>query len=155
MTIFFDIDGVIRRLDLACFGVEPDHWNFKDNLNRNVIKIVNDDPSLCEKAKGSEYLDFVNSLNKVVFLSNQLPNWIPYTDKWLNRNVLTSYEVIYTKNNNKFEYMSENDMIFDDYPGFDNYDQVLLVDRLYNRKVEVPIRIKNVDEMRVQYNKFK
>jgi hypothetical protein len=153
LTIFFDIDGVIRRLDLACFGYEPSRWDEKNNDGLNVLQIVNKDPSICERCNPSEYLNFINSLDKAVFLSNQLVKWIPYTDRWLNRNVTTCYEVIYT-NNNKFEYMDlEKDFIFDDYPLFDNYNNVMLVDRKYNKDTIAPIRIKNLEDMEYWYKR--
>lgn len=153
LTIFFDIDGVVRRLDKACLGFEPDRWNVTNDEGLNVVQIVNKDPSICERCEPSEYLKFVNTLNKVVFLSNQLPSWIPYTNTWLENNVKTDYEVIYT-DNNKFEYMNDGDMLFDDYPLFDDYNKVMLVDRLYNRKTNADIRIKNIKDMEYWYNRY-
>jgi hypothetical protein len=146
ILIYWDIDGVIRRLDLAAYGHEVDSWAAKNKIGLTLLDIINNDPSLCRIAPPSEYLPFVNTLPKLVFLSNQLKDWQSYTDDWLEMHITTEYEVIYT-NNDKFDYMKEDDFLVDDYPFFENYDRVILVDRLYNRCSLTKVRVRTPFEL--------
>jgi hypothetical protein len=146
MKIFCDIDGVIRRLSHAALGFEPHEWYFEQD-GMNVFDIVNKNPSLCEIASPYEdYLEVINSLDSITFLSNQLPAWQPFTSRWLNRHVTTTYKAHYT-NNDKFAYLNDGDWLIEDFPYFPDYSRVILVDRPYNRATDAPLRVSSAEEL--------
>lgn len=147
MTIYFDLDGVLRLLGRNGFIHEPNDWYEKIN-GKTVIEIVNDNPEICELSPPSEYLNIVNnSFKHIIILTNQLPDWIPYTERWLQNHMKIPYDVVYTKNGaDKLTYLNEFDYLVEDYPGFDSYDRIALITRNYNKHIEAPIRISTENE---------
>jgi hypothetical protein len=148
--IFFDLDGVLRRLELAAFGHEVDSWHAVNADDQDLIAIVNANPELCLAAPPSEYLDVVNNkLDNITILTNQLPSWQPWTDLWLEQYLEIPYKVLYTRGiTTKLEQLGTNDKIIEDYPLFPCYDKVALITRPYNVKLNVPVRINNVEQFK-------
>jgi hypothetical protein len=147
--IYFDIDGVARRLDLAAYGHEVDRWATKNSDGLTLMDIVNRDPTICARAPPSEYLPFINSLREVEFLSNQPPRWQEHTDTWLREHMEIPYKVHYTKGPDaKLDRLHKGDLLVDDYPFFYNYRRIILVDMPYNRDTKCPVRVTSEQELR-------
>ena len=148
MTTFFDLDGVLRRLELAVFGHEVDEWQAKNVNGQNLLEIVNARPELCVSAPPSEYLPVVNEkLESITILTNQLPSWQPYTNIWLEQYLEIPYKVIYTTGiTSKLGHLGTNDILVEDYPLFPDYNKIALITRPYNTKLNVPVRINNVEQ---------
>ena len=146
--IWWDLDGTLRDLALAVWGVEPEHWNKRDASGRNTIDIVNDNLFLLEKAPPTEYLRAVNG-KRITILSAQLPHWTPYTRNWLYR-WIPNCTVIYTETGEeKLPILEAHDaLLVEDHPNLSDYSRILLIDHPYNRHVINPLRrICSVEEL--------
>ena len=147
IAILFDLDGVLRMFGSYALGFEPDDWDAKHN-GKSVIDIINERPEMCAYCPESEYLPIVNEkLDHITILTNQLDRWIPFTEIWLQRHIKIPYDVVYTKNSDqKLTYLGKHDWIVEDFPKFKDYSNIALITRNYNKKLNVPLRISNVDE---------
>lgn len=149
--IYCDVDGVLRILDVMALGRPAKSWDDVNDNGKNVFQIVNDNPDLCLIAPCSEYLPVINEMfsnKKLCILTSQPKPWRKYTEMWLQTHLNINYEVIYTKNpSNKLRYLEYGDWLIDDNPNFDNFDQILLIDRIYNRHVNTKYRIKTPIEL--------
>lgn len=146
--LYWDIDGVLRLLYCSTFRYEPNSWDEKLN-GKSHIDIVNEHPEICLYAPPSEYLEIVNTYcNHLHLLSNQLPSWITWTNKWLNKHVKIPYDVKYTKNPaHKISLLGSNDYLVEDYPKFQDYSKIILINRKYNQDTKCPIRISKPNEL--------
>jgi hypothetical protein len=149
MSLLFDLDGVLRMLGTAAFGFEVDKWDAKVN-GKSAIEAINDNLSLCINASESEYLPIVNAkLDEITILTNQLPNWIPYTKVWLKEHLTIPYKVIYTNGpDQKLRLLEKDSILVEDFPKFSSYQQIALITRNYNKHLEVPYRISNVEQFK-------
>lgn len=147
--LYFDIDGVLRMLADEVFGEPPKMWDQKIH-GKTLIDIVNEDPTLCLSAPPSEYLPIVNNLcDEITIITNQLPSWKPWTEKWLKKYMKIPYEVIYTNGpDEKLKYLDEGSLLVDDSPKFSSYKNIALVSRPYNNFLEVPLRVNNQDDLK-------
>jgi hypothetical protein len=146
--LYFDLDGVLREFGTYILGYEPTHWDATKD-GKTVIEIVNEHPEICLYCPETKYLKIVNEyMDKITVISNQLPSWMPFTNKWLNNHIKIPYEVIYTSGpKEKLAMLKPGDYIVEDYPCFDNYSQVALINYAYNRHLDVPIRISNTEDL--------
>jgi hypothetical protein len=148
--IFFDLDGVLRRLELAAFGHEVNSWHAVNADGQDLIAIVNANPELCLAAPPSEYLSVVNeNLESITLLTNQLPSWQPYTTFWIEQHLEIPTKTIYTTCiTSKLHNLGVHDILMEDFPGFPDYSKIALVTRPYNAKLHVPVRINNVEQFK-------
>ena len=145
---YWDIDGVLRLLYCGAFKHEPSYWG--ETLNgKTLIDIVNEHPEICLSSPPSEYVKVVNRYCKHLhILSNQLPSWTEWTNKWLNKYIEIPYDVRYTNNPfHKISLLGHNDYLVEDYPNFQDYSKIILINRKYNRGIECPIRISKPNEL--------
>ena len=147
ITLFFDLDGVLRNLIPYTLKYEPDNWDDIHN-GKTVVDIINEHPEVCAYSPGSEYLPIVNErLDHITLLTNQIFEWIPFTEIWLSRHMKIPYDVIYTKSSDhKLKYLGKHDILIEDFPNFFSYDNIALITRNYNKKLVVPLRISNTIE---------
>ena len=157
MTIFLDVDDVVRALANHVFGKDAPTWDYRDPITgKDFLETVNENPSLCYTAKPTKYLDVIlEEMDKLVFLTCQLSTWKPYTEKWLDKYIQKDYVVIYVKSiEDKMRYLRNGNHLIDDYFGFRDYSKIALVDRPHNQKIKVPIRIRNPEELREAIRKW-
>jgi len=157
-VIFFDLDGVIRDLCGAVFKNEPENWEWEEE-GEDLYTKVSRDLSALERAKPTEYYPLVLSLGFVFILSSQPKEWRIFTTRWLdfwfNQNeAFTSsggemYYRFVDSPRDKLRIIRPGDVLVEDYPYFNDYSQIILIDRKYNRNVENPRRrVKTVEELR-------
>jgi hypothetical protein len=149
--LYWDLDGVLRILGSYVLGYEPENWH--DTYNgKTIIELVNEHPELCATCPESEYLSVVNEkLSNIIILTNQLDDWIPFTEIWLRRHIKIPYDVVYTKSGeHKLKYLKKHDILIEDFPNFFSYDNIALITRNYNKKLVVPLRISNT----IEFNNF-
>lgn len=146
--IYWDLDGVLREFGTYILGYEPNRWDATRD-GKTVIQIVNENPEICMKCPPTKYLQIVNEyMDKIIVLSNQLPSWIPFTNKWLNNNIEISYEVKYTRNaGQKLSLLKKCDILVEDFPNYSDYSQIALIDYAYNRHLDVPVRISTTKDL--------
>jgi len=150
MTKFlFDIDGVVRHLSIGALGREALCWNDADSSGCTVFEIVDSEPELCCTSPPTDLMHVVNTrMNEVEFLSAQPEKWRPHTDVWLRSNVRIPFTVRYVNApNEKLQYLSDEVVLLDDYPKFDSYEHVVLVERPYNIDCAAIHRIKNAQDL--------
>ncbi len=148
--VYWDLDGVLREFGTYVLGYEPSYWDAINKDGKTVIELVNERPEICLECPESKYLPIVNEyLDKITIMTNQLPSWIPFTDKWLNNHIQIQYEVIYTKNpGDKLARLKEGDILVEDFPNFPCYDNIVLIDRTYNKHVSAPLRISTISDLK-------
>jgi len=138
--VYFDIDGVLRNL---CFeaGIRPFNWNCKiDGLP--FVKYFSNNLYHLYFAPKTEYFDVAVLYNTWIapfkLMSTQPDSWIPNTKKWVKENFnpyMITPEIIFT--DNKLSQLKQNDILIEDNPTLTNYNQVILVDRSYNRNLQL------------------
>ena len=139
--IYWDIDGVIRGLSQEIWGFVPDEWSHKV-AGKTIVEAVNARPEICATAPPLEYLSVLNNQSDAKILSSQPDSWRHWTNSWLNRNVLITYTVQYVEDTKeKLGQLSPGDWLIDDSPIFEDFSQIILVDRPYNRSIECPNRV--------------
>lgn len=148
INLFWDIDGTIRRLDKPTIGEELPYWNYKKN-GVGFCTLVDNNLTILEKAQPYSYLNVLNKQKNAVVITHQPEKWKPYTERWLSKWVKIPYEIIYVDCiEDKLEYLENNDYLIDDYPLFSSYDNILLVDRLWNQEVKAINRIFGTKDLR-------
>ena len=148
--LYWDLDGVLRILGSHVLGYEPENWH--DTYNgKTIIEIVNEHPELCMTCPESEYLPIIHEkLYNITILTNQLDDWIPFTEIWLRRHIKIPYDVVYTKSSeHKLSFLKNSDILVEDFPGFKNYNNIALVTRSYNEHLNVPCRISTPNNLRI------
>lgn len=147
--LYWDLDGVLRILGSYVLGYEPKNWY--DTYNgKTIIELVNEHPELCMTCPESEYLSVVHEkLDNITILTNQLDDWIPFTEIWLRRHIKIPYDVVYTKSSkHKLDFLKNGDILVEDFPGFQNYNNIALITRRYNEHLNVPCRISSLIDLR-------
>ncbi len=138
MKIYFDLDGVARSLlneqDREDWDSEINGLSVDDYINQNLNILVD--------ALPTEYYDVIRKYSPISFITCQKKLWIPYTEQWLNR-YFENFSVIYTDTSTeKFRYLKYFDYIVEDHPKLDGYyDNVILIDRPYNKNVDCKKRV--------------
>jgi phosphoglycolate phosphatase-like HAD superfamily hydrolase len=153
--IVFDLDGVLRDLvSYICnrYNIcQPDIW-YWEHEGKDIYKLIREDNyrALLE-AGPTEYLKVaINNFDNLEIWTNQPKDWLSHTYKWINKNIKNkinyNIKIMSSKQKEKKLY-SEDVYIVEDYPYFDNYDKVILIDRSYNRLVYCKNRVKNSKEL--------
>lgn len=148
MTLYWDIDGVLRNLVGVVFPYEPQEWAEKCN-GRSLNQVIDDDTRLLRIAEPfQEYLDVANSFMHIDILSAQPKPWRTWTCHWLAAYVTADFDVKYVdKSRDKLNVLQPGDIIIDDGPFYDDFSQVALIDRAYNRHIDAPVRIASKDQL--------
>lgn len=151
--IIFDIDGVLRDIYTPSCGKDPDKWDAKIN-GKWLIEILESDLlKNVRNAPPTEYIESLKLLDRINLLSHQPKHWRGHTDIWLKNNLNgRDYRVVYVDEMaSKLDYLLPGDVLVEDYPYYDNYSQILLINHKYNENVKGMInRIKNKNQL----NKF-
>jgi hypothetical protein len=136
-------------LDKLVLGFEPPYWNYRYN-GKGFCDIINDNLEILEIAKPYVYLNILNEQKEATFLTHQPKKWKSHTEKWLTQWVKIPYKIIYVNDiKEKLNYLNNGDYLIDDYPLFSCYDQVFLIDRLWNQEVKTKNRIFGEKDLRI------
>lgn len=148
MTIFWDLDGVLRDLAQICLGRQPSIWDEVDpKTNMTICEMVNKKPSLLIEAPATPYLTVARLYEPITILTIQPLTWRGWTKHWIRKYIMAIDIKFFEKPAEKLEYLKEGDYLIEDYPFFSNYDQIILIDKPYNRDVKVKYRVKNPKEL--------
>jgi hypothetical protein len=153
--VVFDLDGVLRDiisyLKIKYNIKEIKQWYWEHGGKDIYALIREDNYNALTKAKPTEYLrSIIKNFNYIEIWTNQPNDWLPYTNSWINNNI-TKYidcgiRVMDSIKKEKKIY-NEDIYIVEDYPNFNNYDNIILVDREYNKGVDCKYRVKTGDEL--------
>ena len=147
IPVYFDIDGVLRLLDVAVLRQEPTHW-IEEVQGESFMDYVGSHLNLLASAPASLYIKVVQEwckflgLGELLILTAQPVLWQEHTEMWLSR-YFTSVDVTYVSNvEEKAVFLGETkSFVLDDSPFFPSYSNVALVTRKYNTRIDAPIRI--------------
>ena len=145
--IYFDLDGVIRDLH-SC--VEPKQkfleWN-SPIKGRNFLEYFDENLHLLVESRPTEYYEEIILWNdSIPIITSQPYGWRENTLIWIEK-YLPKATVIF--DSEKLHLLKEGDYIVEDYPNYNDYSKVILIDRPYNRCVRNPLlRIKKPIELR-------
>jgi len=152
-NIFCDIDGVLRDLSLAVFGISSPEWDYRVN-GKNLVDIVNANVNILETAPPTKYLELIKSLPNIHLLSCQPEEWREYTNRWISQNLpLKRTAWVYTTTHDKkLDIIDEYDgTLIEDYPFFppERYmKDIILINHEYNKKVKGNRIVKTVEDLR-------
>jgi len=157
MTLKVDVDGVLRNLAHRVFGRPACTWKNLDCEGNTLIQAVNKNPRLCLDAQPTQYLAVILNHHKhrrMHILTSQPETWRGYTEHWLDIYV-GDYDVIYTNDSDeKLQYLEPGDFLIDDSPCFKRFDQIIMPDYPYNRKVDPLYRVYNPGELAYVLRRF-
>lgn len=147
--IYFDLDGVIRNL---C-GIDRGNWQRWDDRidGKTVVDYVNSDLSLLYQAPTTEYYPVICELQRINIITCQPESWRPYTMAWISiHNERGNISVQFVSHaDEKLALLNEGDLLVEDYPLFEDYSKIVLIDYPYNQNVKGEVaRIKTPDELR-------
>jgi len=154
--IYFDLDGVLRDLCGTVLGFEPDDWDYRDKDGTAFVDIVGKNKEILTTAKPTPYVDVYqwcrNHKYKVAILTAQIKDWIPYAAIWIVNNLGIPFDLICVdKREDKLAFLQPTDILVEDYPFFkEKKDQIILVDRKYNRIADGIKRVKSPNELWVE-----
>jgi len=142
--VFVDVDGVVRDLETAVLGKdhdggwakEVDGMPFLDyvTLHRDTLLVDTPETEYCKALQEWSNLAGPRSFK---FLTSQPDEWRPYTEKWLADRFPGTPVIYVYKPKDKIEIIKKFDgILIEDYPFFESYDNIVLVDRPYNHKVK-------------------
>lgn len=169
--IYLDIDGVLRDLANAVFKTKAKVWDQEDNNGNGVIEAVNRKPSILIQARKTPYcdpiLDFIVEHGMYLYLLSAQPgNWRVNTDRWIEKNIV-SYNRYFQKADPRTIYVTKpeqklrmlnkkkGDVLVEDYPKFDDYSRIILIDYMYNRTVTGMLaRVRTPEELIVELEKY-
>ena len=139
----WDLDGVIRNLSGTIYGQDPDIWDYEVD-GKDIFKIVAGNMSILETAKPTLYYPLAMSYSPLIIISSQPENWRPYTIRWLKK-YFPAHKVYYQfvdsfKEKEKILRKNDNIFLIDDYPYFEDYSKIVLIDHKYNRNVKNPFK---------------
>ena len=142
--IYFDLDGVLRDLISPLFHVKDVRfWNVENQFGQNFLDLVNRNLDVLLHAPCTEYVDVWKKF-KGIIITKQPLQWKFLTSVWISVN-LGKADVLYVEDGeSKLQYLKDGDYLVEDYPYFEDYSKIILIDHLYNREVKHPFaRVKN------------
>lgn len=151
MSFYFDLDETTRAICMAATGKNGDDIKEYEYLDEFIYKrIVELNPEIYAIAPRTYVCDAINDLlSRVAFLTAQKVEYQPYTLSWIEKNMTvpkTSIQHV-PMANHKLRHLQPGDLLFDDYPYFDSYDQVVVVDRPWNRHIKSKYRVCNYNDV--------
>jgi len=144
--IYWDIDGVLRNQDAIALGSYPDTWYVKVG-NQDFMDYISDHLEILEISPPTEYLKVAKEFEPILIISDQPESWRPYTEKWLQKYIRVA-EIIWAKPKEKLVHLNAQDWLIEDYPYFEDYSQIILIDRPYNRDAPAKIRVYSPEQLK-------
>jgi hypothetical protein len=146
--IWFDIDGVIRDLCTPAFGYDPPSWDhavMKDGIESNIVGIIDRNLDILYNAPTFPYINVLKlagGQRKVTLITHQQEHWKPCTNFWLWRNHIETIPIVFVSSmKDKLAHLKPGDLLVEDYPYYEDYSQIVLIDRAYNKNVETENRV--------------
>ena len=152
LSLFWDLDGVLRNLHKEVLSEDPKTWDWKKN-GKSLVEIVDENRNMLVDADPTKYFNLASSLPDISILTRQPDPWRDLTMKWLDTHFLKTrvYLTFVESMEEKIKLLKKYPKTFliDDFPGFSDYSRVILIDHAYNKKVKKPYRrVKTVEELR-------
>ena len=138
----------MRDLAKKAFGKDPDIWDYIDENGRSIYQIIKQNKSILETSSPTSYLKVALRYPFISILTCQPPDWILYTEKWIKKHLSSvSYDITYLSHQEEKLKVIGYNYLIDDYPKFSSYNNIILIDKPYNRNIKVPIRVENSNKL--------
>lgn len=152
--LYFDLDGVIRNLNTPVYGSDPDFYGQPIN-GKNFIDYVNDGRiDILTKAPMTEFAEIIISMHKkynqtLNIYTYQIPSWRPSTTSWILDNLKGIGKSVKFANTaaEKPNHLKKDDTLVEDFPYFNDYSQIVLINHKYNTGTPVKTRINTPKDM--------
>lgn len=155
--IWWDLDGVLREIDRVGPGRDANQHQ-DDYYHKSWEKVkewLDEKPGRLQSLPDTEYADtafkYYNLRNeKMRVITCQPGTWRHDTIKWIHSR--TSNAIIYFTDTPKAKIPMIIDStkkwcLIEDYPFFDSYENIILIDRPYNKNVDAHVRITSTREL--------
>lgn len=152
--IFWDLDGVLRVLSWRFHDEWPDTWSQQIN-GKGLCEHVDEDLSILLNAPETEYTDLARECVPLHIVSLQPDNWRKNTSKWFDIHLPDAKVKYVSKPEHKLLYLEcGTRILIEDNPNYDSYENIILIDRPYNRHVSAPNRVTSPDQLRSIITKY-
>lgn len=153
--IYFDLDGVIRDLSTKALGCPATHWHHKVD-GKTVVDCIREDLGLLLRADPTEYYPLIKTLPAITIITCQPQEWRNYTTAWVDHHLDNVQDLIYVdRAEDKLPYLYHGDWLVEDYPFYASYDQIILIDRPYNKNAPAEVRVCNPETLGLLLNTMK
>ena len=150
----FDVDGVVRNLYLYLrtkyFFPPITSWNFVYRGMGITEWLDYDDLKVLEYAPRTTYFSAIKKLvKKPEFWTAQPTDRAKeITYNWLKRN-FSDFDICFLSPEEKQEALKKNKniVLVEDYPKFKSYDRIILVDNLYNKRIQTKYKVYNKKQL--------
>ena len=159
-NVHFDVDGVLRDLNIPVCGGDPDTWDIDFKEDDSYKRTVDNDLSMLLTAPQTIYFpvicEYLRKCEIVNVITSQPLKWIPNTITWLNTNLgsngVKKFNIKFVSHiKEKEQYISNNEVLVEDYPHFSKKmsRKIILIDKKYNQEaMNFLVRIKTPEELR-------
>lgn len=150
MTIYFDLDGVLRDLEKKVWGKEVEYYDEKiPNWDRSTSEFFLEHPQVFLDALPTKYLNIpkkiISSGKKVNILTAAVginPN-VEWCNKYLGKG---NYDITFVSSPmEKLSYLDSFDVLIDDYPYVqaEKDNRIWIINRHCNKHIQAIRRIYN------------
>jgi hypothetical protein len=162
MTIWIDVDSVVRDLILPAYGVDniPVRYTQKTITGEDFVEFFDKRLNLLQEAPGTKYyqtiLEWAKKRLRIDFLTHQKESWQPYTYNWIVKHFqgVKEINIQFTDSwGEKIEFIKDGDYLIDDHPALLELPGVYGPEYLYNQHM-IKKTLKNQQEMMNFLNKI-
>lgn len=157
LTVWWDLDGVLREIDKVGPGRNLD-MSVKDYYHKSWDKVkewLDDNPKRLQKLPMTEYARTIFKYynrrdSKMRIITCQPNHWRFHTIKWIQGRTPNSIIYFTDTPKAKIPLITDNTRryaLVEDYPHFESYENVILVDRRYNKDVNAHVRVHSAREL--------
>jgi hypothetical protein len=153
--IFWDLDGVLRRLSFPNYPNWPDSWTQRDGSGNDICEVIDKNLEILLESPETEYIELARECVPLHIVSSQPDNWRKHTSKWLDVH-LPEAKVKYVSNAfQKLVYLeAKTRVLIEDYPLYPSYENIILISRPYNRNTKAEHRVTYPDELRDKISQY-
>jgi hypothetical protein len=154
-NIFWDLDGVLRNICFRFSKHPPDQWDRTNEDGLTVIEYINMNLKDLVNAPTLEYYDLAMQCKPLHVVSIQPELWRHFTSEWLDDWMPDAKIKYVLEPAHKLEYLKVGTrVLIEDSPNLGDYTHTILVDRPYNKGVQVPRRVYNAEQLRKAIGRF-
>ena len=104
----------------------------------------------------TQYFPIIENIKDIEIWTCQPKNWKLYTETWI-LHYIGNCKIRYLNTKGKREALDKepNTYLVEDCPNFSSYDRIILIDRLYNQKIDCEFRVKTLKGLKKVIEKLK
>lgn len=137
--IYFDLDGVLRDLAHRVLRRHPTKWDDKTDDGESIIRYVSKNLDVLWTSAPTRYLTRREYEVKRI-ITSQPKKWRKITMDWINFHIRGALVTFVEEPEDKLQYLGAGDYLVEDYPYFNDYSKIILIDKAYNKNVLAPFK---------------